>query len=56
MSSRFLGAMAAAEGFQFKQTLTGFKWMGNAMAECEAAGGTALFAFEGEEAARRVYA
>lgn len=46
VSSKFLGAMARAEGFTFEETLTGFKWMGNQMAEHEAAGRTVLFSFE----------
>jgi phosphomannomutase len=46
VSSKFLGAMAATEGFEFRETLTGFKWMGNAMAEAEASSMQPLFAFE----------
>jgi phosphomannomutase len=46
VSSRMIGAMAAAEGFNFQETLTGFKFMGNAMAAHEAAGHDCLFAFE----------
>ena len=54
VSSKFLKRMAAVEGFTYQETLTGFKWMGNAMAAAEApaeggeAGGgkTPLFAFE----------
>lgn len=46
VSSKLLASMAAVEGFTFQETLTGFKWMGNAMAEHEAAGRQVLFAFE----------
>lgn len=46
VSSAALGAMAAAEGFDFEQTLTGFKWLGNIARRREAAGDTVLFAFE----------
>lgn len=47
VSSKMLGAMAETEGFTFQETLTGFKWMGSAMADHEAKGtGTVLFSFE----------
>ena len=46
VSSKFVQAMARAEGFEFDETLTGFKWMGSAMAAHKAAGRTVLFAFE----------
>ena len=46
VSSKLLRAMAAKEGFEYVETLTGFKWMGNAMAEAEGRGRTSLFAFE----------
>ena len=46
VSSKFLARMAAAEGFEYQETLTGFKWMGNAMAAAEARGAAPLFAFE----------
>lgn len=46
VSSKMLGAMAAKEGFHFQETLTGFKWMGNAMEQRQAEGKTVLFAFE----------
>jgi phosphomannomutase len=46
VSSKFLAAFAAAEGFEFEETLTGFKWMGNAMFAAEAHGKVPLFAFE----------
>lgn len=40
VSSKFLAAMARVEGCVYKETLTGFKWMGNAMAEWEGGGGS----------------
>jgi phosphomannomutase len=46
VSSKFLGALAAAEGFTFEETLTGFKWMGSRTEELRAAGGTLLFSYE----------
>jgi phosphomannomutase len=46
VSSAALGAMAAAEGFNFEQTLTGFKWLGNIAKQKQAQGLTVLFAFE----------
>ncbi|KAF8059165.1 PGM2 [Scenedesmus sp. PABB004] len=46
VSSAALGAMAAAEGFGFEQTLTGFKWLGNVAQARRAEGRTVLFAFE----------
>jgi phosphomannomutase len=46
VSSKLIQSMAKVEGFSFRETLTGFKYMGNAMAEIEAAGETCLFAFE----------
>ena len=46
VSSKFLSRLAAAEGCSYVETLTGFKWMGNAMAGAQAAGQTPLFAFE----------
>lgn len=46
VSSKMLASMAEKEGFTFQETLTGFKWMGNAMAEHAAAGRTVLFSFE----------
>lgn len=38
--------MAAVEGFQFEDTLTGFKWMGNRTFDLAAAGKHVLFAYE----------
>ena len=46
VSSKMLAAVAAAEGFAFQETLTGFKWMGNAMADAHGRGQEVLFAFE----------
>jgi phosphomannomutase len=46
VSSSMLGAMAAAEGFKFEDTLTGFKWMGSRTAELRASGKTVIFSFE----------
>lgn len=46
VSSKMLRAMAKAEGFNFIETLTGFKWMGNKAFELINEGKTILFAFE----------
>ncbi|XP_017027378.1 phosphopentomutase [Drosophila kikkawai] len=46
VSSKILRSMAEEEGFQYIETLTGFKWMGNKAIEQQAAGKTVLFAFE----------
>lgn len=46
VSSKMLRAMAKAEGFNFIETLTGFKWMGNRSYELINEGKTVLFAFE----------
>ncbi|KAH8258476.1 hypothetical protein KR038_012035 [Drosophila bunnanda] len=46
VSSKILKAMADREGFEFIETPTGFKWMGNKALELQAAGKTVLFAFE----------
>jgi len=48
VSSKALKAMAAHEGFQFDETLTGFKWLGNRAAECEVLGLVPLLAYEVE--------
>ncbi|CEP00129.1 unnamed protein product (mitochondrion) [Plasmodiophora brassicae] len=48
VSSRYLEAMAAHEGFLFQDTLTGFKWLGNAIIDMEARDLTFLFAYEVE--------
>ncbi|XP_047126037.1 phosphopentomutase isoform X1 [Hydra vulgaris] len=46
VSSRALRTMGEIEGFQFEETLTGFKWMGNKTTELHEKGKTVLFAFE----------
>ncbi|KAG9351886.1 hypothetical protein JZ751_023137, partial [Albula glossodonta] len=46
VSSKILKAFAEMEGFQFEETLPGFKWTGNKMPELEKEGKVVLFAFE----------
>jgi hypothetical protein len=46
VSSKALAAMAKAEGFTFRETLTGFKWLGNVAAQMEGEGFEVLFAYE----------
>lgn len=46
VSSRMLAAMAEAEGFHFRSTLTGFKWLGNVAQELAAQGKEPAFAYE----------
>lgn len=46
VSSKMLAAMAAKEGFVFRETLTGFKWLGNVAKDLEAEGLEVIFAFE----------
>lgn len=46
VSSKFLRSMAEVEGFQFQETLTGFKWMGNIAHEHMLRGEDVLFAYE----------
>nr|POF27654.1 putative phosphoribomutase [Quercus suber] len=46
VSSRMLAAMAAKEGFHFRETLTGFKWLGNVARQLTAEGYTPAYAFE----------
>jgi len=46
VSSKFLKTMADVEGFNFTETLTGFKWMGSKTAELQAQGKRVLFAYE----------
>ncbi|CAC5362470.1 PGM2 [Mytilus coruscus] len=46
VSSKILQTIARIEGFNFEETLTGFKWMGNKSDEYLKAGKTVLFAFE----------
>ncbi|CAH0514158.1 unnamed protein product [Peronospora belbahrii] len=45
-SSKMLRAVAQAEGLNFEETLTGFKWMGNKTAELRDAGKIVLLSFE----------
>ncbi|XP_029048774.1 phosphoglucomutase-2 [Osmia bicornis bicornis] len=46
VSSKILVSMAKQEGFNFEETLTGFKWMGNRTVELKNAGKEVLFAYE----------
>ncbi|XP_060589503.1 glucose 1,6-bisphosphate synthase-like [Ruditapes philippinarum] len=46
VSSKILQTMATKEGFNFEETLTGFKWMGNRSDSLLKEGKTVLFAFE----------
>ncbi|XP_036380206.1 glucose 1,6-bisphosphate synthase-like [Megalops cyprinoides] len=46
VSSKILRAIAQMEGFQFEETLPGFKWIGNKIQELEKKGKAVLFAFE----------
>ncbi|PSN64666.1 hypothetical protein BS50DRAFT_611885 [Corynespora cassiicola Philippines] len=46
VSSRMLHAMAEHEGFHFKETLTGFKWLGNVARDLDKQGYDTAFAFE----------
>ena len=46
VSTQLQGVMAKKEGFAWEETLTGFKWLGNAALKWEAEGGEALLAFE----------
>ncbi|KAI7163832.1 phosphoglucomutase-2 [Hortaea werneckii] len=46
VSSRMLAAMAKKEGFLFKETLTGFKWLGNVAQDLQKAGYDAAYAYE----------
>ncbi|CAL1538749.1 unnamed protein product, partial [Lymnaea stagnalis] len=46
VSSKILEAIAKKEGFNFIETLTGFKWMGNKTEELLKTGNHVLFAFE----------
>jgi len=48
VSSKFLESMAKIEGFQFRDTLTGFKWIGNAMIEEHNRGRVPLLGYEVE--------
>ncbi|KAK3113840.1 hypothetical protein LTR53_008478, partial [Teratosphaeriaceae sp. CCFEE 6253] len=46
VSSRMMAAMAHGEGFIFRETLTGFKWLGNVALRTESEGLEPAFAFE----------
>jgi phosphoglucomutase len=46
VSSKMLLAMARVEGFEVKQTLTGFKWLGNWSSRYQQSGYCVPFAFE----------
>lgn len=46
VSSGMLEKMAIARGIKFKETLTGFKWMGNVARELEKSGKYVPFAYE----------
>jgi len=46
VSTRMPATMARMEGFQFEETLTGFKWMGNRASQLADLGHKVLFAFE----------
>eukprot|EP00466_Bigelowiella_natans_P001300 jgi/Bigna1/89414/estExt_fgenesh1_pg.C_490011 len=46
VSSKMLRAYAAAEGFQYLDTLTGFKWMGNTAFDLAKEGKKVIFMFE----------
>ncbi|XP_047119897.1 phosphoglucomutase-2 isoform X3 [Schistocerca piceifrons] len=46
VSSKFLRSMANVEGYNFVETLTGFKWMGNKADQLIAEGKHVIFAFE----------
>lgn len=46
VSSKFLRAMARKEGFTVRETLTGFKYLGNEVLKLAEEGYTPLFAYE----------
>lgn len=46
VSSRMLSAIASAEGFEFRETLTGFKWLGNVGQDLQKSGYHPCFAYE----------
>ena len=46
VSSRMLKAVAAAEGIEYHETLTGFKWLGNKALELADANRAVLFSYE----------
>ena len=46
VSSRMLATMAEDEGFHFKETLTGFKWLGNIAQSLQREGYNPVYAYE----------
>ncbi|GAA5950012.1 hypothetical protein JCM3765_004164 [Sporobolomyces pararoseus] len=46
VSSKMLRSMAEKEGFVFRETLTGFKWIGNEMIKLQQEGYNPMFAYE----------
>ena len=46
VSSRMLATMAGKEDFTFKETLTGFKWLGNVAQDLKRAGYDPVYAYE----------
>jgi phosphoglucomutase len=46
VSSRMLASMAEKEGFTFRETLTGFKWLGNVAQDLQLQGYAAVYAYE----------
>eukprot|EP01083_Nonionella_stella_P083236 230077_1 len=48
VSSHFIESMAESNGFKYVDTLTGFKWIGNAAIDMKKAGHDFLFGFEVE--------
>lgn len=46
VSSKMLRSMSKIDGFNFEETLTGFKWMGNRSVELMQSGKEVLFAYE----------
>ncbi|GAA6013575.1 hypothetical protein JCM10207_004779 [Rhodosporidiobolus poonsookiae] len=46
VSSKMLRSMATKEGFVFRETLTGFKWIGNEMQKLQDEGYSPIFAYE----------
>jgi phosphoglucomutase len=46
VSSKMLASMAAKEGFHFRETLTGFKWLGNVAQDLKKEGKEPAFAYE----------
>ncbi|KAK3708998.1 hypothetical protein LTR37_011162 [Vermiconidia calcicola] len=46
VSSRMLAAVAKKEGFVFRETLTGFKWLGNVAQDLQQNGYHAVYAYE----------